>query len=136
MGFEREGKSATVKIRLQDRWRISSDPSCSASTHAVGPHSGFWAVRLNANQRKWLKNPIENLALRVTSICGSWTRRAGIKSGDVMLAKDKTTSDMFIKQLQTQLQLNENWGDTVTRWGDRHGKRVQLKITLPEQPDH
>lgn len=134
--FQRAGKSASTTIRLQDRWRISPDPSWRESTHAVGPNSGFWAVRLNANQRKRLKIPPKNLALRVTSIWGGWTRRAGVKSGDVVLSIDNVTTDMSIKQLQTHLQLNKNWGDTVALSVNRNGKTVDLTITMPEQPDH
>jgi serine protease Do len=134
--FERAGKSLEAEIQLTDRWRISQDPSWRESTHAVGPNSGFWGVRLNSDRRKTLKIPPAGLALRVTSIWGNWARQAGIKQGDVIVSIDDRTSDMSIKQLQTHLQLNRNWGDKVSLSVNRNGKRVDTSMTLPEQPNN
>jgi len=132
--IQRGGKLIDTKISLPSKWRISEDPSWRESTHVAGPNSGFWAVKLNDQQRKRLRIGPDKLALRATSIWGDWTRKAGIKNGDVIVSIDGLTSEMGIKQLQTYLQMNKDWGDTVPILIIRNGKRVELSLKLPNAP--
>lgn len=132
--FQRDGKTIETEIALPDNWRVNGDPSWRESTHVAGPNSGFWAVKINDQQRKRLGIGPEKLALRTTAIWGSWTRQAGLKNGDVVVAIDGRSSDLSIKQLQTYLQMNRNWGDTIPILVIRNGKRVELSLTLPSGP--
>ena len=131
---QRDGQTIDSKIVLPQKWRSSADPSWRESTHVAGPNSGFWAVKLNEQQRKNLKLGPNQLALRATSIWGDWTRKAGIKHGDIVVSIDGLNSDMGIKQLQTYLQMNKDWGETVPILVIRKGKRIELSMKLPSAP--
>jgi predicted metalloprotease with PDZ domain len=131
---QRQGKTIDTKIELPDQWRNSEDPSWRESTHVAGPNSGFWGVKLDPQQRKRLKIAPDKLALRATAVWGDWAKKAGVRNGDVVVAIDGLSSEMGIKQLQTYLQMNKNWGDTVPVQIIRNGKRAELLLKLPSQP--
>lgn len=132
--IERDGKMLEKTIKLPRDWRISGDPSWRESTHVAGPNSGFWAVELNDQQRKRLRIANDQLALKATAIWGGWTRRAGVKHGDIVISIDGISRKMGIKQLQTYLQMNKNWGDAVPLVVVRGGQRKKLTMKLPDRP--
>ena len=135
--LERKGKRVETEIKLAKGWRSAlSDPSWRESTHVVGPNSGFWAVELSKTERSRARITNQKLGLRVNVIWGAWAKQAKLKRGDVVLAIDGQTNAMGIKQLQTYLQMKKEWGDTVEIVVLRKGKRVSLKMKLPDGPDH
>ncbi|MFT5300449.1 MAG: hypothetical protein ACI814_001226 [Mariniblastus sp.] len=127
-------QSLSVELPLPKGWKTLGDPSWRESTHVVGPNSGFWAVTLSKTERKNLKLDDEKLGLRATAIWGQWAKQAGVKHGDIIIAIDGRTDDMGIKQLQTHLQMNRNWGDTVSLTVLRKRKPMVLSMKLPPQP--
>lgn len=132
--IQRGGTTIDTILKLPVNWRISQDPSWRESTHVAGPNSGFWAVELNEQQRKNLNIPSDQLALRATAIWGAWTKKSGIRHGDIVVSIDGLNADMGIKQLQTYLQMNKTWGETVPILVIRNGKRMELSMKLPPQP--
>ena len=132
--IKREGKSIDTKLELADGWKTTGDPSWRESTHVVGPNSGFWGKRLTSTQRKSNNIDEGKLGLRITVIWGQWTREAKLRNGDIIVSIDGKTDDFGIKQLQTYLQMNRNWGDSVVFKVLRNGKPVSLTMNLPKTP--
>ena len=130
---KREGVTIESEIRLADSWKTNGDPSWRESTHIVGPNSGFWAVELTASQRKSMKIDEDKLALRANAIWGDWAKKAGIKHGDVVTSIDGKSNKMSIKQLQTYLQMNKEWGEVVKLVVIRKRKPKRLTMTLPQE---
>lgn len=130
----RDGKNITCDIELANQWRTVGDPSWRESTHVVGPNSGFWGVQQNAKQKTKLGIADDKMAVKVTAIWGNWARQAGVKHGDIVTMVDGKTEDMHIKQLQTYLQMNKDWGDSVEIRVIRKTKPVELTMKLPAKP--
>ena len=76
----------------------------------------------------------DKMAVKVTAIWGNWARQAGVKHGDIVTVVDGKTEDMHIKQLQTYLQMNKDWGDSVEIRVIRKTKPVELTMKLPAKP--
>ena len=131
IGYRRDGKSLTASVQLPRGWRKNVDPSWRSSTGSLGPGSGFWGKKANDRQRKQLGIEDGKLAIRINFIWGKWTRQAGIKNGDVVVAIDGQESDMTIRQLQAYLHLNRNWGDKIPLVIRRGGKELKLTMNLP-----
>ncbi len=132
--LQRKHQVVELQLELANGWRQSRDPSWRESLHMVGPNCGLWGRKLNANERRGLKLRADNLALKVTYIWGSHTRRAGIKVGDVIVNLDGQTRDMNIKQLHAHPTLNRNWGDTIPIVLRRNGRNMTVKMTFPKGP--
>lgn len=133
-GVERGNRNISTVVQLPKGWRKSNDPSWRASTHILGPSSGFWGVQLNRDQRRRLGIGDEDLALRVTAIWSDWARKAGVRNGDYLLSLDGRKSHMTIRQLQAYLHLNRNWGETVDLVVRRNGKDLKLTLRFPDRP--
>lgn len=129
------GIAKTVQVPLAANWRRSPDPSWRSSTSAVGPNSGFWANQPGPFQVKNLKLDKDDLALKVVVVWGAWAKAAGIKNGDVVVEFDGLKKQMTIRQLQTHLQLNHDYGDAVKLTVNRKGRNVELEMRLPESAE-
>ena len=127
-----EGKTDTVTLHLPKGWKKSSDPSWRSSTYVMGPNSGFWANQLKPNDIRKRGLDAEGLALRVVVVWGKWARQAGLKNGDIIVEMDGLKDKMTIRQLQTYLQMNRNFGDKVKVTVLRGGKKKELMMTLPD----
>jgi hypothetical protein len=134
VGIARDDKTLSTTVRLPEGWRISEDPSWRQSTGVMGPSSGFWGVKADANQRRQLGLDADDLAVRITFIWGPWIRETGLRNGDYVVSIDGRKSDMTIRQLQAYLQLNRNWGDTVPLVIRRDGKDLELQLRFPATP--
>jgi C-terminal processing protease CtpA/Prc len=75
----------------------------------------------------------DKLALRANAIWGDWAKKAGIKHGDVVTSIDGKSNKMSIKQLQTYLQMNKEWGEVVKLVVIRKRKPKRLTMTLPQE---
>ena len=131
---QRQQQVIPLRLELANGWRRSKDPSWRESLHMVGPNCGLWGRKLNVKERRRLKLKPEKLALKVTYIWGSHTRRAGIKVGDIIVGLDGQTRDMNIKQLHAHPTLNRNWGDTIPVVLRRNGQDVTVRMTFPKGP--
>ncbi len=133
----RGGKKERVDLELVEDWRKNSaDPSWRASTDSVGPNSGFWGAKLEDGQKKKLKIEPEELAVKVKFIWGQWARKAKIRNGDIVVSINGQENDMTIRQLQGYLQMNLDYEDEIPLEVMRNGKRVRLKMKLPERRQH
>ena len=131
---QRQQQVIPLRLELANGWRRSKDPSWRESLHMVGPNCGLWGRKLNVKERRRLKLKPEKLALKVTYIWGSHTRRAGIKVGDIIVGLDGQTRDRNIKQLHAHPTLNRNWGDTIPVVLRRNGQDVTVRMTFPKGP--
>ena len=134
MKIQRGDKVFDTALQLTKGWRKNRDVAWRSSVEVMGPNAGFWGTKANARRRRQLGLDQEDLALRVTFIWGKWTRQAGLKIGDVVVAIDGKRTDMNVRQLHARLQLYRDWGDTVPIVVRRGGKRLELKLRLPSQP--
>ena len=132
---KRKDTIVKVEVKLAKDWKTHGDPSWRESTHIVGPNSGFWAVELSSAQRESLNIGEEKLALRANAIWGQWAKKAGIKHGDVITSIDGKSNKMGIKQLQTYLQMNKEWGEEVKLVVIRKRRPIRLTMTLPKELD-
>ena len=132
--INRDGRIVGTSLRLSGGWRKDRDVSWRASLEGVGPSAGFWGAKANDQQRRRLNLGKNDLAMRVTFIWASWTRQAGIRNGDVVVAIDGEKADMNIRQLHAHLQLNKDWGDIVPLMIRRNGKELKLTMRLPTSP--
>jgi len=135
LSVSRDGKKRTVEIKLNPGWKKSMDPAWRASTDVVGPNGGFWGVKSTKAERKRLRIADDNMAIRVTSIWGNWTRAAGIKSGDVVVSVDGKSDAKTIRHIHAHLQMNHDWGDQVELVVLRKGKKLKLTMKLPNSPN-
>lgn len=134
--FRRGGEPRTVSVRLEPGWRKrSADPSWRPAVNVVGPNSGFWARQLGPGDRKRMGIATDAMGLKVVVVWGAWARQAGIRNGDVVVGIDGQSDNKTIRGLQSHLQMNRNYGDTVTVEIVRGGQRKQLRMTLPDSSD-
>jgi len=131
----RGDEAITFKLDLANGWKAIGDPSWRESTHIVGPNSGFWGVALSSAQQKSLNIDGDRLAIRATAIWGQWAKKAGVKHGDIVTSIDGQSEKMSIKQLQTYLQMNKEWGETVKLTVLRKRRPVELTMILPNETD-
>lgn len=134
IGLERNNSNVAVELDLPNGWRSSDDPSWRQSTGVVGPNAGLWGVAANEQQRRQLRIGEGDLAIRVTYIHKPWSREAGLKLNDYILAIDGRKTDMTIRQLQAYLHLNKNWGDTIELVVRRGDQDVKMSMTFPDKP--
>lgn len=132
---QRTGRSRNFKLPLSSGWRKSPDPSWRPSTGVVGPNTGFWGRLLTEKELGQKQLDGEKLALRVVVVWGAWAKEAGVRVGDVVVELDGITSKKTIKQLQTHLQMNKDFGDTVKLTVLRKGKKQPMAISLPDKPE-
>lgn len=132
---KRNGGLKTFSLKLQPGWRTSPDPSWRPSTGAVGPNSGFWANQLNANELRKHHLSKDVLGLKVVVVWGPFAKKAGVRNGDIVVEFDGMNSPMGIRQLQTHLQMNRNFGESVKLKVLRGGRPRELTIVLPKQSE-
>ena len=134
----RNGEPFSTTLPLQPGWKKSNDPKWRPSTNVVGPNSGFWANTLNQNQRKRLGIKDGEYGLKVVVTWGAWARKAGIRNGDIVVSlqgmKKTPAAKANIRDLQSHLQMNREWGDTVKLELIRNGKRIPITMNLPKGP--
>ena len=129
--LRRGEESLNITLKLSGTWHRSQDPSWRETLHVAGPGAGFWGQKLNEDQRRDLGLAADSLAVRVTSIWGDYTRRAGVQKDDVVVEFDRLQRDMTINQLHAHLNLNRNYGDKIPLVVLRGGKRQELSLQLP-----
>ena len=134
VGVERAQRAVATTLRLPEGWRKNEDISWRSSTGVVGPLSGIWGRRADDNQRRKFNLEADSLAMMVTYIWAPWAREAGIKNGDFILSVDGYKADMTIRQFQSWLHLNRNWGDKIKVVVRRGGKDVELTFQFPDKP--
>ena len=132
---ERNGNSIDYRIPLSPGWRKSPDPSWRPSTGIVGPNTGFWGKPLTAKEQAQQKLSDSDLALKVVVVWGDWAKKAGVRNGDIVIELDGINVRKNIKQLQTHLQLNREFGNQIELAVLRNGKRQDLSMKLPDEID-
>lgn len=128
----RNGKAKDFQLQLTKGWKRSRDPSWRPSTSAVGPNSGFWAKQPGSSELKKLNADNDDLALKIVVVWGAWAKKAGLKNGDIVLEIDGLKNKMTIRQLQTHLQLNHDFGDEIKMVVNRGGRNRAITMSLPE----
>jgi serine protease Do len=134
VSYQRGLQMSATTIQLPKGWRKNDDPSWRSTTGAVGPMSGIWGRRATDQQRKQQGLEDDSLALKVTYIWAPWAKAAGVKHNDTIIAVDGYKADMKIRQFQTHLHLNNNWGDKVKITVRRGNKNVDLTFQFPAGP--
>jgi hypothetical protein len=132
--IQRGSETIRTTLKLAGPWRRTEDPSWRESLHVAGPNGGFWGQKLAAEERKKLGLPEGQMAVRVTFIWGDHTRKAGLKTNDVVVKFDGGTKDMTISQIHAHLNLNRNYGEIVPLTVRRDGKEHVLSLALPKAP--
>jgi hypothetical protein len=132
--LDRDGEKISTSVRLPNGWRKNEDPSWRPTTGTVGPLSGIWGSRASEQQRRELGLSEKALAMRVTYIWAPWAKQAGIRQDDYIVSVDGYAADMTIRQFQTYLHLNKNWGDSIAVTVRRSGKDVELTFQFPDEP--
>ena len=128
----RRGESErNTSLALSGNWRRSEDPSWRESLHVAGPNAGLWGRNLTADQKQAEGIPADSLALEVTFIWGTHTRKAGVKTKDIVVALDGIRRDMDIRQLHTYSMLSKSFGDTMPIVVRRDGKEIEFTIRFP-----
>jgi len=133
LAFRRAGNVMKATLKLTGDWRKTSDPSWRPSLHVAGPSNGFWGRKLNANERRDLLIPADKMAVKVTFIWGSHTRKAGLRVNDVVVSVDGMKKDMGIKQLHAYSMLYKDYGDSIPLVVRRNGKDVELTLRFPAE---
>lgn len=134
VGLLRNKVESAVELKLPSGWRTSDDPSWRQSTGVVGPNAGLWGVAATDDERRKLGLEKGDLAIRVTYMHKPWSKNAGLQLNDFILSINGKTTDMTIRQLQTYLHLNKNWGDTVDLVIRRGDKEIKTSMTFPDKP--
>jgi predicted metalloprotease with PDZ domain len=132
--IRRDGKSAPVTLQLSGDWRRGREPAWRESLHVAGPNAGFWGEKVKPDERKKLGLAADTMAVKVTFIWGDYTKQAGLKVGDTVVALDGRRDDWRINQLHAHLNLNRNYGETVPLVVHRGGKEETLSMKLPANP--
>ena len=132
---QRAGSSKDFMLPLTSGWRKSPDPSWRPSTGVVGPNTGFWGRLLTEKELEQQRLDGEKLALRVVVVWGAWAKKAGVRVGDVVVEMDGIKTKQTIKQLQTHLQMNHEFGDRVDLTVLHKGQKKQMTIKLPDKPE-
>lgn len=127
----RSGEKKDLQLKLTKGWKRSDDPSWRPSTSAIGPNSGFWAKSPGVGELKKAGANEDDLALKIVVVWGAWAKKAGLKNGDIVLEIDGLKNRMTIRQLQTHLQLNHDYGDEIKLVVYRSGRRREITMTLP-----
>ncbi len=131
----RAGGSKEFDLPLSPGWRTSPDPSWRSSTHIVGPNTGFWGKEMSWGDLKNRGLTNEDLALKVVVVWGAWAKKAGVRNGDIVVELDGIKTKKTIRQLQTHLQMNHDFGDLVELTVLRNGKRQKITMNLPEHSE-
>ncbi len=133
-GVLQAGRHVVADVKLNSGWRNNDDPSWRSTTGNVGPMSGIWGRRVTDQERKQLEISSDKLAIQITYIWAPWAKSSGVKNGDVITSLDSYSADMTIRQLQSYLHLNRNWGDAITVSVIRGGKPKDLTFQFPDSP--
>jgi C-terminal processing protease CtpA/Prc len=132
LAVQRGDQTLHPALKLSGKWRRTTDPSWRESLHVAGPGGGFWGEKLPVEERRKLGLPAGGMAVRVTFIWGNHARKAGLKQQDIVVEFDGLKTDMTIAQLHAHLNLNRNYGDTVS-FSVRRGKEDEkLVLELPK----
>lgn len=131
----RDDQKRKVNLNLPTDWK-RGDASWRATSHIVGPNTGFWGVKLSKQQKARLDIPGDQLGIKITAIWGQWARQAKVKHGDILIRIDGRNDDWSIKQAQTYLQMNRQWNDQIELTVLRKGQENSLKMRLPPMPEH
>ncbi|MFT5526569.1 MAG: serine protease Do [Pirellulaceae bacterium] len=134
VGLERDRQMVATTVQLPEGWRKNDDPSWRSTTGGVGPLSGIWGRRATTAQRQQEGLAADTLALKVTYIWAPWAKAAGIKHNDTIISVHGHKADMNIRQFQTHLHLNRNWGDKIIVTVRRANKEVDLTFQFPDSP--
>jgi hypothetical protein len=132
--LRRGDRTMSVTLELSGDWRRNRDPSWRETLHVAGPNGGFWGMKLGNEQKKRLGMAPDDLAVRVTYIWGDYTRQAGLRNDDVVVAFDGLRKDMTIRQLHAHLNLNRDYGDRIELVVKRGSQEHTLQMQLPKQP--
>ncbi|MAV38595.1 MAG: hypothetical protein CMJ59_24420 [Planctomycetaceae bacterium] len=132
--FQRGGKSLTGSLQLAGNWRQTSDPSWRESLHVAGPNCGLWGKQLSAADKNKRGIAAGALGLKVTFIWGAHTRRAGLQTGDIIVALDGVRREMTIQQLHSYPMLKKDYGDSMPIIVLRGKRQVPLTMRFPKQP--
>lgn len=134
MTVKRDQTERQVTLILPDDWKRSPDASWRPSTAMVGPNTGFWANPISNRERQRLKIADQKMAMKVVVVWGAWARKGGVRNGDVVTQVDDLTQPMKMRQIQSHLQLNREFGDTIEVRIIRKGATKTLNIKLPSSP--
>lgn len=134
VNIQRGDRRMALTLRLSGNWRRTPDPSWRESLHVAGPNGGFWGRKLSDEEREKAGLAADKMAVLVTFIWGDHTRAAGLQKDDIVIAFDGLTKDSTISQLHAHLNLNRNYGDTISMTVRRGGKDHSLTLRLPKEP--
>ena len=132
--LRRDGKSAAATLQLAGDWRRGREPTWRESLHVAGPNAGFWGEKVKPDERRKLGLAADAMAVKVTFIWGDCAKQAGLKVGDTVVALDGRRDDWRINQLHGHLNLQRNYGDSVSLVVHRGGKEETLSMKLPSSP--
>ncbi len=131
---ERAGQTVAAKIRVTKGWRKNVDASWRPSTGSVGPSTGIWGKRVPDQQRRQYGLSTKTMAVRVTYIWSKWAKGSGIRHNDIVIALNGYKADVNMRQLAAHLHLTGEWGDRFTFTVLRGGRKMDIKIQLPNGP--
>jgi S1-C subfamily serine protease len=117
------------KLTLPEGWR-KSDLSWRPSMTDLVPNVRLYGTDLTADEKKTLGIEEKRLAFRQKDSVPTQARIAGIRGGDVILGLDDKPLEMDVDRFLHHVRRNYLVGDRVTVNLLRHGKRMDLPMTL------
>jgi predicted metalloprotease with PDZ domain len=132
----RDGRVRRVELELSGNWRKTADPAWRSSTYVAGPNAGLWGVPFEAEEKRLLGIPVDQMALKVTHLfTGHPTPvKAGLRLNDVIIEVDGSRRPMTARQVNTHCQMNHDYGDRVPIVVRRGKEELKLVLELPETP--
>ena len=129
--IRRGGKESQATLALSGSWK-ESDLAWRSSS-GPGLRWGFWAVPLNADEKRKHDIPADSLALQVKNLYAPRAdklKQAGISTGDVIVAVDGKTEAMTESEFLAYLRLTHPPDDRVRFTILRQGKRQELEVPM------
>ncbi|MFT7617382.1 MAG: serine protease Do [Planctomycetota bacterium] len=126
----RDGKKQSLAIKMPAKWKLS-DLSWRTSIHGLYPRLQLWLEPAPKNKRRRAKVADGNMALEVLGVFGDEVRKAGVKTGDVVVGIGTWHPDVGPKDFTQYTRLNFYQRGSKMPLTVVRGKRtLQLSIQL------
>jgi len=133
VAWVRNSRTMSGTLLFKKGWR-KSDISWRASMWTMPPSIGIYGKNLTAAEKRKLGLEAERLAFRQGKYVPPKTRRAGIRSGDILIGIDGKPLSMTMRQFNAYVREKYNVGDQVVFNVIRNGRRMGVSMTLPVHP--
>jgi hypothetical protein len=127
--WERAGRTMSGRLALAAGWRMT-DVSWRKSLRSLEPLPWMDGDDLTADEKTQLGLSPRRLAFYQLAYLTTPARQAGLRPRDVVIGIDNKVLEMSARQFLAYVRLNYRVGDRVTYNVLRHGRRVDVPLTL------